>query len=222
MGDGQGKGRKDHRSLGSVTLRQGVAQDGAESPVNVARKPTCPHGFAWWHIQVGTYCSWLPGDKRGFRSHDHGVHSSGDYKKPPPEDEHAGLWKFHKNRHPEPRVIDRAYRLRVATTIAETLLASDIVILVVAVSDKHAHLVAQLPTDLKQFNRLLGRAKAKSSAVVPKSGWTSPTLWAHDDNHKMLRDRAYQLNAFAYVRNNQGPKAAIWCFEGLRRDATRE
>lgn len=211
-----------NRSLGSVTLRQGVAEDSAQSSVDLDRQPTCPCGFAWWHVQVGTYCSWLPGDKRGFRSHDHAIHSSGDYKAPPPKGEHAGLRKYHKERHPEPRVIDRAYRLRVATTIAETLIAEGIVVLVISVADKHAHLVAQLPTDLKRFNQLIGGAKAKSSAVIPKSGWASPTLWAHDDNHKMLRDRAYQLNAYLYVRNRQGPTASVWCFDGLRRGATRD
>jgi hypothetical protein len=40
---------------------------------------------------------WLPGDPRGFRSRDHKIHSSGDYKNPPPAGEHAGLYGFSKS-----------------------------------------------------------------------------------------------------------------------------
>ena len=41
----------------------------------------------WWHVTLSTYGSWLPGDQRGFRSRKHKIHSSGDYKNPPPASE---------------------------------------------------------------------------------------------------------------------------------------
>lgn len=34
---------------------------------------------------------WISGDDRGFRSANHKIHSSGDYKNPPPPGEHEGL-----------------------------------------------------------------------------------------------------------------------------------
>jgi hypothetical protein len=43
------------------------------------------HGICMYHGQ------WLPGDERGWRSRDHKVHSSGDYRHPPPAGEHDGL-----------------------------------------------------------------------------------------------------------------------------------
>jgi hypothetical protein len=42
----------------------------------------------WFHITWNTYGTWLPGDPRGFRSHNHRIHSSGTYKSPPPPGEH--------------------------------------------------------------------------------------------------------------------------------------
>jgi hypothetical protein len=48
-------------------------------------------GMRWRHCVIGTHNSWLPGDPRGFRAIDHKIHSSGDYKNPPPEGEHSGL-----------------------------------------------------------------------------------------------------------------------------------
>src|SRR6266496_4954010 len=125
-------------------------------------------GHAWWRVDISTYCSWLPGDRRGFRSHDHDIHSSGDYKHPPPPDEHEGLRNHHEDRAPESIKIPRDLRLIVATAIAEVLNAMGYCILVVSCADKHAHIVGELPTDLKTFNRVIGRAKAKSSGAIRK------------------------------------------------------
>ncbi len=38
----------------------------------------------WFHCIGGTYGSWLPGDRRGFRTRHHREHVEGDYRNPPP------------------------------------------------------------------------------------------------------------------------------------------
>lgn len=176
-------------------------------------------GKAWWHTQFSTYCAWLPGDERGFRNRDHRIDSSGDYKDPPPPEEHEGLRRYHRNRHPQPVRIPRELRLTVATRIAESLLAQGHRVLVVAVGERHAHAVTKLPIDERDYNKALGKAKCDSSRSIRK--FLPGRVWARSDQHKMPRDRAYQLNAFRYVRNKQGPTAAVWCFDGLRREAVR-
>ena len=62
--------------------------------------PMATKGKAWWHTQFSNYCAWLPGDERGFRNRDHRIDSGGDYKNPPPPEEHEGLRRYYKNRHP--------------------------------------------------------------------------------------------------------------------------
>src|SRR5262249_17500638 len=52
--------------------------------------PMPAEGKLWRHVIISTLNSWLPGDPRGFRAVNHKIHSSGDYKNPPPG-EHAGL-----------------------------------------------------------------------------------------------------------------------------------
>jgi len=177
-------------------------------------------GKAWWRVDIGTYCGWLPGDKRGFRSHDHNIHSSGDYKNPPLPEEHEGLRNYHENRSPEPIDIPRELRLIVARAIAETLKREGHQVLVVSCADRHAHIVAELPIELREFNKAIGRAKAMSSLAIRK--WLPGRVWAHDDAHDMLDNRSYQLNAYRYVRNKQGPEAAVWCQDGLRREAVKD
>src|SRR3982750_4620481 len=99
----------------------------------------------WWHVMIGTHCSWLPGDHRGFRNARHRVHSSGDYRNPPPENEHEGLREYHQQRSGEPVKIPRAARLLVARAIGESLTSMDYMVWVVAVSATHAHIVGELP-----------------------------------------------------------------------------
>src|SRR4051812_33366055 len=57
----------------------------------------------WRHIVISARCTWLHGDSRGFPNRHHRIHSSGDYKNPPPQGEHSGLYRYHKNRS-EPEV----------------------------------------------------------------------------------------------------------------------
>ena len=46
--------------------------------------PHSPDWWRWFHVILGTYGSWLPGDPRGFRTRHHRDHVDGDYKSPPP------------------------------------------------------------------------------------------------------------------------------------------
>src|SRR5437667_131465 len=55
-------------------------------------------GMRWRHTGINTRGTSLHGDERGFRSRKHRIHSSGDYRNPPPKFEHLGLRKYHRQR----------------------------------------------------------------------------------------------------------------------------
>jgi hypothetical protein len=93
-------------------------------------------------------------------------------------------------------------------------------VLVVSCADRHGHVVAELPIDKREFNRLIGTLKCQSSSAIRKA--LPGRVWGRDDKHDMLKDRPYQLNAVKYVRDKQGPQAAVWCVDGLRRQAKRD
>src|SRR2546428_13711944 len=96
-------------------------------------------GMAWWHVIISTYNSWLPGDRRGFRSRDHKIHASGDYKTPPPPEEHAGLRRYHQQRAGEPVVIPEDCREVVGRAILAKLKKENYRVLAISVAATHSH-----------------------------------------------------------------------------------
>src|SRR3954464_992632 len=110
-------------------------------------------GRRWWHVMIGTYASWLPGDERGFRNRGHRIHSSGDYRNPPPMEEHEGLREYNEQQAPDAVEIPVAVRKRLAQAIARLLTKAGYAVAVVSVSKYHVHILAELPLDLPEFKR---------------------------------------------------------------------
>src|SRR5258705_8154128 len=123
-------------------------------------------GKRWRHIVISTHNSWLPGDPRGFRSEDHEIHSSGDYKNPPPPGEHAGLFKYNKDRCGDAVVIPSDCRESVGKAILAKLSKLDHQILALAVAGMHVHALVELPDDVKEVRKILGQCKTKSSHAL--------------------------------------------------------
>jgi hypothetical protein len=75
----------------------------------------------WRHIIVNTKNTWLHGDERGFRDRKHRVHSSGDYKNPPPPGEHAGLHRYFSERAGEEVIFEQEVRPLIGRAMLELL-----------------------------------------------------------------------------------------------------
>src|SRR3954447_13436852 len=101
-------------------------------------------GMLWRHIIINTKSTWLHGDPRGFRSRKHRIHSSGDYKNPPPPGEHAGLHRYHKDRSSQEVTIPRELRPTIGRTLLAHLRSSGRRVFAIAVGRVHAHGVVEL------------------------------------------------------------------------------
>ncbi|MBX9680778.1 MAG: hypothetical protein K2X38_18635 [Gemmataceae bacterium] len=102
-------------------------------------------GRVWRHVIVSTYGSWLPGDARGFRSRKHKIPSSGDYKAPPPPDEHAGL-RISK-REVEKIILPHDLKQVAGEAIIMKLNKLSYRVNAVSVAPTHSHWLAELPED---------------------------------------------------------------------------
>lgn len=169
-------------------------------------------GLTWRHVILSTRRSWLHGDERGFRSREHRIHSSGDYKNPPPVGEHALLLKYQQGRAKGCAVkVPKHLRRDVALALLKAVLLAGYQVLVIAVSQKHAHLLVELPKARRKVKRIVGKWKSARSPALRKA--LPGSIWSEGGKYKPVQSRQHLRAAFKYIRDEQGAGASVWTFE---------
>jgi hypothetical protein len=163
----------------------------------------------WCHVVIGTHNSWLPGDPRGFRSRYHKVHSSGDYKNPPPEGEHAGLLKFSRAISSETVVIPMKLWPTVGHAILEKFKKIGQQALALSVSATHCHCLVELPEAIKEARHIIGQCKAVSSHAIRDV--LPGQVWARGGSCKPVDSPQYQRNVYHYILTQEN--AWTWSFK---------
>ena len=162
----------------------------------------------WRHVVVGTKCSWLHGDPRGFRDREHRLHSSGDYKDRPPAGEHAGLFRFNQQRSGEPVDLDVEARVIVCRTFVLKWRSLGYRIIVCSVGERHLHAVIDGPDDYGQLTKAVGKSKQKASHAVRLL--LPGSIWAANGGFKPIRGRGHFRNSYKYVRTRQEAGTVVW------------
>jgi hypothetical protein len=165
-------------------------------------------GKRWRLVTIGTHGSWLPGDDRGWRSRRHKRHSSGDYKHPPPIDEHAGLRSWVKAQSEPAITIPAALRAIVGTRFVEELEAPGHRVIAMSVCGRHAHVVVELPDDMPEVRAIIGEAKRVSSRAVKAA--LPGCVWAGGGDFNPIDSAEHLRRARDYVLTKQGPGAWTW------------
>lgn len=158
-------------------------------------------GSIWRHVILSTYGSWLHGDPRGFRSREHRLHSSGDYKAPPPAGEHAGLHGYELARTAEKVSISREVRPCLGHALREAFEARSSRVLAMAVCATHVHVLAELPNDMDAAKRIVHACKGAASAGVRRL--LPGRIWAAGGKLKPVRDREHQRRVYRYILDQQ-------------------
>ena len=164
----------------------------------------------WRHVIVNTKGSWLHGDQRGFRSRDHRIHSSGDYKHPPPAGEHAALHRHEKRNCPKPVDFSHNLRERIVVAFRDTLREQGFRVLVVSCSETHLHALAELPRSRSETKGIVGEAKRIASRSVKRE--MPGSVWSAGGTFKPCNSRSHQRRAFKYIRDRQEEGAFVWHF----------
>jgi len=176
-----------------------------------------PPGHAWWHLILSTRSSWLPGDPRGFRSRDHRVHCSGDYKNPPPKGEHERLHHWAKQHANETIVIPAAAQPTIGQALYRKARRSGRDLLCVSVSKTHAHLLICLPDEYDGANRFTGQLKQYASHQARSR--LPGRIWGRGGKPIRIRDQSHQHNTFQYIIDHaQKENAWVWTFRDARPD----
>ena len=157
---------------------------------------------------VNTCCTWLHGDERGFRSRGHRIHSSGDYRNPPPSDEHAGLRGYHERGSRDPVRFDLAIRILILGAFVRKLRLLGHRVIAASVGEKHLHVLAELPHDLDEIRRIMGKCKQRASHAVREA--LPGSIWSEGGEFKWIKDNAHLHNAYNYIRTKQEPGTVVW------------
>lgn len=92
----------------------------------------------WYHVMGHTYGTWLPGDRRGFRTRHHREHVDGDYRNPPPpgkyNSEYERAIRLLKR---DPVYLTHAQQNRAAEEMATSLLKRDLLVVIISVDQIH-------------------------------------------------------------------------------------
>ena len=168
-------------------------------------------GRRWRHVIFGTRGSWLPGDQRGWRSRHHKRHSTGDYKSPPPNDEHEGLHEYSLALCPEAVTIPAHLRAPMGQTLRDHVQSCDHRLLVLSVAGQHVHMLVELPDDLTTIRQIVGDAKRHASRAVRRE--MPGRLWAARGKYLAVNSEAHHRRAFGYIRCHRTQGAWVWTFK---------
>jgi hypothetical protein len=168
-------------------------------------------GNGWRHVIINTHCSWLHGSPRGFRSRRHRIHSSGDYKHPPPTGEHAGLYRYHLERSGEPVDIEVTLRERMGDAFVRALVEAGHPVVVFSLAGEHAHALVDLPDNMPLIRAIIGDAKRIASRSVKAE--LPGQVWSRGGEFRRIKDDAHWANAYDYIRDGQEPGAWVWYSE---------
>src|SRR5437016_1321530 len=167
-------------------------------------------GKKWRHVIINTHSSWLHGDRRGFRSRRHRIHSSGDYKHPPPKGEHEGLYRYQVGKSRPEVHLDCDLRPTIGRALLQRLFDCGHKVLVVAIAKVHGHLLVELPYNIVKVKAIAGDAKRCASRAVKAQ--LPGTIWARGGTFKPVHAPDHQRSAHDYILYDQGPDAWTWSF----------
>ncbi len=160
----------------------------------------------WVHATFAARGYWLPGDPRGFRDHDHRVHSSGDYHRPPPEGEHARLHAYAQAKVKRRVAFPQVLRPELAEGIAEFLTGRGCVVRIVCVDAVHAHVLVR--TGEENAKPIIGRAKQSASRRVGDR--LHGAIWGQGCHVVRVRDEQHYRTVVGYIEEHALHGAALW------------
>ena len=165
-------------------------------------------GRQWYQVILNTRCSWLHGDPRGFRSKNHRIHSSGDYKHRPPQGEHAGLYRYHQERGGKPIRIPKDLFPVIGKRLVSKIESQGHRLLAVSLDPHHVHLLVELPGDRKSIRKIVGTWKQAASHAIRER--LPGKIWAEDCDPESMKDRNHQRNTFFYILRHGQKDAWTW------------
>ncbi len=162
------------------------------------------------HAVCTYYGQWLPGDERGWRSRRHRLHSSGDYRNPPPPGEYEKLHiHAHKVMAGGPVALGTDELPRVGLALITKLLKMGCSVRCLSAGSTHVHLLYDSFAEDAAIE--LGRAKQYASLKLT----TRPgRLWGKHSKIIVVRDVQHARSVWRYILDHAAKEQAwTWRYD---------
>ena len=163
---------------------------------------------AWFHIIWNTLGSWLPGDPRGFRNRDHRIHSSGDYRHPPPSGEHAGLLQYNIVRARPAVSLPTHVRPMIVEAVIEALRRRNGSPAAITVGKDHVHLLVDSPSSYEEVKQVIGKVKTVASLAIREH--IPGSIWSRGCLVKRVSTLDHLEATRRYITEKQERGAYVW------------
>jgi REP element-mobilizing transposase RayT len=164
----------------------------------------------WYHVVVTTYGSWLPGDRRGWRTVKHRRHVPGDYRDPPPDEFGQGLREHISKLDIEATRLSKVQRNQVGRWMLESFAYHEIEILAMAMGTEHCHLLGRF-RPCTSVRSKVGVAKWHASRNWGKD-YPDRKLWARNCHSTPITHRDHQVRVVRYILEHANSGAWCWSF----------
>jgi hypothetical protein len=168
----------------------------------------------WWLISWTTYATWLPGDKRGYRTW------RGRQHIPPPKRyakpgeapyqpiEHVAVRELAESIIDEPVFLSREQTQIALDAMAAEIAEIDIVPAIMSVGDWHVHWLCYFgPLEIR---RIVERVKAAATRELNRRGFHGKRPWTKGCNMRSKSSRRDCRNAYKYVRDHRDQGCLIY------------
>jgi hypothetical protein len=170
--------------------------------------PDQPKGWRhWYHVTLGTYGHWLPGDDRSWRERHHRKHVEGSHKNPVrPSQFSRGLHQHAQQllKH-DPVTFEPADFSEIGAHLLGSLAIQSVPILCISVGEEHCHLLLQSLDD--EPRDCAGNLKNHVYHRMFR-GLHSP--WEKRSHEEPIADYAHGVRAFHYILDHAKEGAWTW------------
>src|SRR5439155_5140639 len=112
--------------------------------------------------------------------------SSGDYKNPPPADEHFNVRRFYAKRAGKPISFTLELRIIILREFVLKMRKLGYDIIAAAIVKRHLHALTPLPNEYEKMKREVGKCKQKASHAVRTL--LPGSIWAAGAEFKRIKD----------------------------------
>ncbi|HVS71810.1 MAG TPA: hypothetical protein VHQ47_11190 [Phycisphaerae bacterium] len=163
----------------------------------------------WYHLTLGTYGHWLPGDPRSWRERHHRRHVPGSHRHPPPPSDRAQrLHEYARGRMTRPPFAFAPDDLAtIGSHLLDSLRIQQAPIAAISVAKEHCHLLVRCEDDKPRD--CSGNLKVH---IYHRMFADQASPWEKGSHEEPIKDLAHGRWTFGYILDHEKEGAWVWGF----------